>query len=255
MRRALPLLLLLAVAAAAPKPARVPHATLTIRWFGQSCFLLVSPRGTRALMDPIPDSIGYTLPAPIPADVVTISHEHGDHTNVALATGTFTVLRGLSEDKKDWVKHDRRFGDIRVRSVGVYHDDQEGAQRGLNSVFVFETAGLKIVHLGDLGHLLTPEQLAKIGQADVVMVPTGGYFTIDAEQAHKVIGQLNPRYLIIPMHYRTDVLTIDVLATLEPFLKGEDPVTKNIEKVAGNTYSIDPANLPKQPKIIILDYK
>jgi len=240
---------------AADQPKKSGRGVVGLTWYGQSCFLLVSPKGTRVLVDPIPEKIGYTLPSPIPVDLVTISHEHFDHTNLALATGSFRVLRGLTEDQKDWQKHDTKVKDVRVRNVGVYHDQQKGALRGLNSIFVFETAGLRIVHLGDLGHLLEPEHLKKIGKADVVMVPTGGFYTIDAKQAHEVIGQLKPRYLIVPMHYRTDVLTIKELAVLDAFLTLEDPVTKHVERVDGNSYQIDTANLPKEPKIVVLNYK
>lgn len=229
------------------------HVALT--WYGQSCYLLVSPAKTRVLIDPIPAEIGYTLPPPIQADLVTISHEHGDHNNVSLATGAFKLLRGLSDDKKDWQKHDVTVGDVRVRSVGVYHDEKKGAERGLNSVFIYEVAGLRIVHLGDLGHLLDKGQLKAIGRADVLMVPTGGFYTIGPEQAHKVIGQLKPKYFILPMHYRTDVLKIEQLAWIEEFIRIEDPVTTHVFREKSNTLRINPDQMPKEPKIVILNYK
>ena len=126
---------------------------------------------------------------------------------------------------------DERSGDIRIRSL----------EDGKNAIFTYETGGLKIVHLGALDHLLTKDQVARLGSVDVLMVPVGG----DAVRAHAVVGQLKPKYLIVPMHYQD----------IEAFRKAEDPVTRNFETVAGNTYSIDPANLPKEPKIIVLDYK
>jgi L-ascorbate metabolism protein UlaG (beta-lactamase superfamily) len=156
-------------------------------------------------MDPIPGAIGYTPPANLKADAVTVSHEHGDHNNVALVSGVKgdpKILRGLSPDKKNWVKTEEKIKDVAIRSVGVYHDDQQGKLRGLNSVFVFETGGMRIAHLGDLGHLLTDAHLQQIGPVDVVLVPVGGVFTIDAAQASKVIEQLKPRTIVVPMHYR-----------------------------------------------------
>lgn len=223
---------------------------ITLSWHGQACFHLTSPKGKRILMDPIPDSIGYS-PVPMRADVVTISHEHFDHTNVGLAKGEPMVLRGLNKDLKSWQKHNRRFGDVLIKNIGVYHDEVQGKERGLNSVFVFETAGLRLVHLGDLGHLLTSENLKAVGKCDVVMIPVGGFYTIDAQKAHEVIAQLKPRVMVLPMHYKTDVLKIEELAMIEDFIKDRD----NVERVQGNTLKIDPSDLPSETKIILLDYK
>jgi L-ascorbate metabolism protein UlaG (beta-lactamase superfamily) len=192
-----------------------------LTWFGQSCFLLESAAGTRVVMDPIPAAgLGYTPPKDLKADLVTVSHEHGDHNNVALVGGNPTVLRGLTADKKDWVKIEQKVKDVSVRSVGVYHDDQSGKQRGLNAVFIFEVGGLRVAHLGDLGHLLTEQQLATIGPVDVVLIPVGGFFTIDGRQAAQVVEQLHPSLIVIPMHYKTDVLTIKELASVDAFLEG-----------------------------------
>src|SRR5439155_18182068 len=111
-------------------------------------------------------------------------------------------------DKKGWVKVDEKIKDIAIRSVGVYHDEQKGAKFGLNTVFLFEVGGVRIAHLGDLGHLLTDQQLSAIGSVDVAMIPVGGFFTIDARQATRVLDQLRPRLIVLPMHYRTEVSTI-----------------------------------------------
>ena len=133
-------------------------------------------------MDPIPKGIGYELPQGFKADVVTISHEHVDHNNVGFVTGKPRVLRGLTADKKGWTRVDEKVKDVSIRSVGVYHDDERGAARGLDTVFIFEVGGVRIAHLGDLGHVLNDEQLAAIGAVDVLLVPVGGTFTIDGLQ-------------------------------------------------------------------------
>ena len=131
-------------------------------------------------MDPIPKGIGYELPQGCKADIVTISHEHPDHNNVGFVTGNKPrVIRGLTADKKGWTRVDEKVKDVSIRSVGVYHDDERGAERGLDTVFIFEAGGVRIAHLGDLGHVLTDEQLAAIGAVDVLLVPVGGTFTID----------------------------------------------------------------------------
>ena len=126
-----------------------------LTWFGQSCFLLETAAGTRVVMDPFGKGLGYELPAGVRADLVTISHEHPDHNNVAFVAGKPRVIRGLTPDRKGWARVDEKFRDLTVRSVGVYHDDKRGAARGLDTVFVLEVGGLRIAHLGDLGHRST----------------------------------------------------------------------------------------------------
>src|SRR3954462_6087666 len=229
--------------------AAAPVARLT--WYGQSCFLLESAAGTRVVMDPIPNGLGYTPPTDLKGDVVTVSHEHPDHTNVALVQGKPKVLRGLTADKKGWVKIDEKVKDVAIRSVGVYHDDEKGAKRGLNTVFLFEVGGVRIAHLGDLGHQLSDQQLSAIGSVDVAMIPVGGTFTIDARQATRVIDQLRPRLIIIPMHYKTDVLTIKELATVDAFLAGKP----NVRRETGNTIPLTGVKSRPSTEVVVLNYK
>jgi L-ascorbate metabolism protein UlaG (beta-lactamase superfamily) len=203
---------------AAPRPV----AYLT--WYGQSCFLLESANGTRVVMDPIPGNIGYLPPVDLHADAVTISHEHQDHNNLAMVRGKPRILRGLTPDKKGWMKIDEKVKDISIRSVGVYHDDKKGAEIGLDTVFIFEVGGVRIAHLGDIGHTLTDQQISDIGSVDVVLVPVGGVWTVNAHKATDVVDQIRPRLAAIPMHYRTDVLTIKELATVDGFLVGRSNV-------------------------------
>ena len=147
--------------------------------------------------------------------------------------------------------------DVSIRSVGVYHDEEMGKKRGLNAIFVFEVDGLRLAHLGDLGHLLDDKQLADVGPIDVALVPVGGFYTIDAAQATKVIDQLKPRLIVIPMHYKTDVLTIKELAPVDAFLTG-----KKVRRQKGNTLSLPvasiagkPAGKPAAAEVVVLDYK
>jgi L-ascorbate metabolism protein UlaG (beta-lactamase superfamily) len=243
----------LAAAVAIPvlvaRAASAPAAKLT--WYGQSCFLLETSAGTRVVMDPIPAGIGYTPPSDLRADVVTVSHEHGDHNNVALVQGKPKILRGLTADKKGWVKIDEKVKDVAIRSVGVYHDEEKGAKRGLNTVFLFEVGGVRIAHLGDLGHQLTDQQLSAIGSVDVVMIPVGGFFTIDASQATRVLDQLRPRLIVIPMHYKTDVLTIKELATVDAFLAGKP----NVRREKSNTISITGVKARPSTEVVVMNYK
>jgi L-ascorbate metabolism protein UlaG (beta-lactamase superfamily) len=254
VRASLSALALLALAISGALAWRARAATPVggkLSWLGQSCFVLETAAGTRVVMDPIPKGLGYDLPPGLKADVVTVSHEHPDHNNIGLLTGKPRVLRGLTADKKGWNKIDEKVKDVAIRNVGVYHDEQRGAQRGLNSVFIFEVGGLRIAHLGDLGHLLTDEQLSAIGSIDVVLVPVGGSFTIDAYQATRVIDQLHPRLVVIPMHYRTPVLTIKELQTVDEFLVRK----ANVRREAGNTLTLTPVKSSPGAEIVVLNWK
>ncbi len=222
-----------------------------ISWLGQSCFVLETTAGTRVVMDPIPKGLGYDLPGGLKADVVTVSHEHQDHNNVGLLVNKPRILRGLTSDKKGWTKIDQKVKEVTIRSVGVYHDDAMGAERGLDTVFVFELGGLRIAHLGDLGHLLTDEQLSAIGSVDVVLIPVGGVFTIDGRQATRVVDQLRPRLTVIPMHYKTDVLTIKQLEGVDDFLEGKP----NVRKEASNTLALSTVKARPAAEIVVLNYK
>jgi L-ascorbate metabolism protein UlaG (beta-lactamase superfamily) len=222
-----------------------------LTWFGQSCFLLETAAGTRILMDPIAKGLGYALPPGLKVDAVTISHEHPDHNNLALATNKPKVLRGLTPDKKGWTRIDEKVKEVAVRSVPVYHDANRGADRGLDTVFLFEVAGMRIAHLGDLGHALTDDQLSAIGAVDVLLIPIGGTFTLDAHEASRVVDQLRPRLLVIPMHFKTDAATVKELAGVEPFLAGKP----NVRREPSNTIQLTPLKGRPGTEVIVLDYK
>jgi L-ascorbate metabolism protein UlaG (beta-lactamase superfamily) len=227
------------------------HPVAYLTWYGQSCFLLESASGARILMDPIPTNIGYQPPADLHVNAVTISHEHSDHNNVALVQGKPRILRGLTADKKGWMKIDEKIKDISVRSVGLYHDTKRGAENGLNTAFIFETGGVRIAHLGDLGHPLTDQQISDIGSVDVVLVPVGGGTTIDAQEATHVVDQIRPRLSVIPMHYKTDVVTIKDLAPVDAFLAGRT----NIRREKGNRIAITGLRYKPAAAVVVLGYK
>lgn len=217
---------------------------LTLTWLGQSCFIIRSPGGTQILVDPFGKLVGYEVPS-IKVDAVTVSHEHFDHNNVAMAQDKPVILRGLKDG--DWGKIDQTVGDVHIRSVGVYHDDKNGAQRGKNAVMIFETGGKTIVHLGDLGHQLTPEQIKAIGRVDVLLIPVGGNYTIDAAGATRVVSALKPK-IVIPMHYKTAKLKVDI-APLDAFLQGKP----RVERIKGSILEIK--DLPAETTIIVLEPK
>jgi L-ascorbate metabolism protein UlaG (beta-lactamase superfamily) len=222
-----------------------------LTWLGQSCFVLETATGTRIVMDPLSKGLGYELPAGLKADAVTVSHEHPDHNNVGLLSNKPKVLRGLTADRKGWTKIDEKVKDVSVRSIGVYHDDKRGTERGLNTVFVFEVAGMRIAHLGDLGHVLTDDQLSAIGAVDVVLVPVGGTFTVDAYRASLVVDQLHPRLMVIPMHYKTDASTVKELAGVDAFLAGKP----NVRREPGNTIALSALKARPGVEVVVPGYK
>lgn len=224
---------------------------LALTWFGQSCFLIESAEGVRILTDPPGRNAGYELPTGLHVDVVTISHEHPDHDNLGMVGGPTRVLRGLTSDRKGWTKIDAHLKDVAVRSVGVYHDDVGGARYGLDTIFVLEVSGIRIAHLGDLGHLLDDRQLSAVGSVDVVLVPVGGATTIDARQATRVIDALRPRLCIIPMHYRTPTATATNLATVDEFLEGKS----NVRRLATRTLQLTAIKSRPAAEIVVMTYK
>lgn len=217
-----------------------------LRWYGQSMFLLTSPGGTTALLDPFVD-IGYTVPPPFDASIATITHEHPDHNNDALAGTNTKVMRGLTAE--GWAEIDETVGDVRVTSVQAFHDAMQGGLFGRNSLFVLETAGVRIAHLGDLGHQLDAAQIAALGgPVDVLMVPVGGAFTIDAAGATELVAALRPK-IVFPMHYKT-ARTTTPIETADPFLEG-----KTVQRVGSTTTRLSKDTLPAETTVMVLDYE
>jgi L-ascorbate metabolism protein UlaG (beta-lactamase superfamily) len=227
---------------------------VTLKWHGQSFFEIISSQGTRIVTDPHAiDVYGRII---VRADLVLISHFHNDHTQVDVVENRdkAKILFGLkgSGKKEDWNPIDESFRDVHVQSVGVYHDEVEGMERGKNTVFIIEVDGMRIVHLGDLGHLLKPAQLKRIGPVDVLLIPVGGVYTINGSEAKKVVEQLKPRKYIVPMHYGTK--EYDELLPVDEFL--EDFTKANIRiKEGTNQLVIDSDFKPAEPIVVVLNWK
>jgi L-ascorbate metabolism protein UlaG (beta-lactamase superfamily) len=222
---------------------------VTFKWFGQACFLIETSQNTRIITDPM--AMGdYKIPKDVEPDIVTISHEHFDHNQVDVVSGKPSVLRGLSSGGKDFAPIEEKIKDVKIYTVPSYHDANQGQQRGKNAIFVFEFDGLKVVHLGDLGHELTAEQVEKIGAVDVMMIPVGGTYTIFGETADKVVSQLDPKMIVFPMHFKTDA------ASFLPYTAYDYTSDKqSVKKVDGNTFVLDVSNPPGNPAYVVLNYK
>jgi len=248
MIRLLALLAALAAAAAAqPGPA-----TVTLTYLGQATFVMSTSTGLKALIDPVAQ--GMYKNAPVDGvDVVTVSHEHPDHNYVQLATGSPAVVRGLADG--EFARIDQTVKGVRIRTVGSMHDAQQGAQRGKNAIFVFELPGLKVVHLGDLGHLLDAQQVSAIGPADVLLIPVSGGPTIDPKTAVEVMGQLSAK-VVVPMHYGTGAMAGRSggrgfsLGGVDEFLKVLDSGTKVVQE--GHAVTLTAGKLPAARTVMVM---
>ncbi|MGE5599577.1 MAG: MBL fold metallo-hydrolase [Bacteroidota bacterium] len=209
---------------------------MKIRWFGHACFGLTASDGTKILMDPFDESVGY-LPPQFDAAVVTISHGHFDHAHVDGLDGAL-VLREPGEYTA---------GAVKLRTVRVFHDASGGRLRGENLMFHLVDDDLHLLHAGDLGHTLTAEQILACGRVDILLVPVGGTYTVDADGAWRVVEQLKPR-VILPMHYRTDALAFP-LAPVEPFLAG-----RAHRRLPYAAVELTVETLPPEREILVLDY-
>ncbi len=185
-----------------------------ITWLGQSCFKIQTKDAT-IITDPYDKKVGLTL-SRVSGDIVTVSHDHYDHNNVSAVNGNPFIITNPGEYE---VKG------ITIRGIPSWHDESQGSERGANTIFVFDAEDIRIAHLGDLGTLLTDEQLEHLDHVDVLMIPVGGVYTIDGKRAAEVANQIEPR-IIIPMHYKIPKLTERKLHDVDDFCK-EMGVKKN----------------------------
>lgn len=180
---------------------------MRIKWLGHSCFKISSEKGIRIVTDPFDGNVGYNLPS-VETDIVTISHNHYDHNFIDCLNGDFEVV---SKVGNFYIK------DISITGVHTYHDEVEGDKRGSNIVYIFDIDGLRVCHMGDIGHVLTEEQVEMIAHVDVLLIPVGGVYTVDYNDAKTIVEQLNPS-IVIPMHYKTQALKFK-LNPIDDFLK------------------------------------
>ena len=172
---------------------------MRIEYYGHSCFRIRSQKGTTIVTDPY-TRVGYELPIGLQAEIVTVSHHHFDHDNVSAIQGVKAVV--------DAVKTFEYF-DITLRGIDSFHDEYGGNKRGKNTVFVINVDGLNVCHLGDIGQEVTPSLVDKIGKIDLLLLPVGGTYTIDAKQALAYVKKIHPK-IVIPMHFRPVDGTIDI---------------------------------------------
>jgi len=206
---------------------------LQIRWHGHSCFEITNE--VTVVTDPH-DGRSIGIPAPsVKGDIILVSHDHYDHNSV----------KSVEKDDSKIVTDERKrtISDIQIEGVPTFHDEVRGMKRGKNIVYKFTIDGINFCHLGDLGHDLDKEIINNIGQIDILFIPIGGTFTIDANQAWNIINKVKPK-IVIPMHYKIGGLSLSI-AGIDPFL--EQAAYKVIH--VGNEIDIEKEDLPAEPEI------
>jgi len=210
--------------------------SIKMKWFGHAMFLL-ELNDTKILIDPFSD-IGYPMPKdPVRCEACVVSHGHADHNNTKLAGGAYTLKN---------TEGTVNIHGINIIQLKTFHDKKNGKDRGPNLISIFEYDNFRMAHMGDIGTLLSDEDIKKIGRLDAIMIPVGGYYTVDAYDAWEIIRRLSPK-IVIPMHYKTPQLDPkNPIDTIDKFVSGHS----NITKLSSSTYEIDILNLPKEDVII-----
>ena len=187
---------------------------MKIKWLGHASFLITSDTETNIITDPYATGGGLSYgEITESADIVTVSHEHGDHSNVSGVRGNPEAVRGTAKVKG-----------VEFKAISTYHDESGGSQRGRNTIFCFEVDEVGVCHLGDLGHPLNDKQTAELGSVDILLIPVGGFYTIDAKVASQLCDRLKPK-VIIPMHFKNDKCAFPI-AGVDEFLQGQEGVSR-----------------------------
>lgn len=207
---------------------------MEITWYGRGCFRLRG-RDATVITDPCPPSTGFVA-GRHDVDLLTISHDHSDHSYTRSITAGLTLTR----------PGEYEFRDLLVIGVKTYHDGNAGRDRGENVVFAVEIDGIHVCHLGDLGHLLTDEQLGELGPIDVLLVPVGGQTTLTPTEAAEAVAQVNPK-LVVPMHFAADGGSTDLLGP-DKFLH-----EMAVEPIRQPKANLTPSSLPDETQVVLLE--
>lgn len=213
---------------------------MKVKWLGHAAFLITTDEGTKIVTDPYTPGVFGLEYGNIKdkADIVTVSHDHDDHNYVKGVPGSPQIVKGAGTHKARGIE---------FAGIACQHDESGGKDRGSNTIFCFTVNGVKLCHLGDLGHILTNDQEKSIGIVDVLLIPVGGSFTVDAAGAHKVIGQLKPR-VVIPMHFKNSRCPNFPVSEVEPFLTGKT----NVKRMKATETEFKRGQLPSNTEIVVL---
>jgi L-ascorbate metabolism protein UlaG (beta-lactamase superfamily) len=216
---------------------------MKITYYGHAAFKVTTEAGVQIIIDPYESgafdgALSYGRITD-PADIVITSHDHADHNYTKDLKGEFTRINKAG---------DYTIKGVKIKMIPVYHDPSQGKERGNNLISVISADGLTLAHLGDLGHALETSTVKEMGRVDMLLLPVGGFFTIDAGQADKITNTLKPA-ITIPMHYKTEKCAFPI-ANVEDFTKG----FKQVKTLKGPELEIKKEGLPKSPEVIVLQH-
>ena len=216
---------------------------MKIKWYGHSAFQIITEKGTRIIIDPYESgsfsgALSYGQ-IEDEADIVLTSHDHADHNYVKDIKGKYDHINKAGE---------REIKNIKIKAIPCFHDSAGGKTRGSNLIFVITADGLNLVHMGDIGHPLDPALVKKLGKVDILLLPVGGFFTVDAVIAQKIMHDIKPG-ITVPMHYKTQKCNFPI-APVEEFTKNQ----KNVRLLTESSVVIKKETLPREPEIIVLQH-
>jgi L-ascorbate metabolism protein UlaG (beta-lactamase superfamily) len=212
---------------------------MKVTWIGHACFFIEATEG-RIVTDPFVAEVPYPFPS-MAADVVTVSHEHDDHNAVDRVLGKPTAVRGIGV---------HRVAGLEITGIASSHDAPGATQRGPNTIFALTFEGLRLAHLGDLGRPLDDPQRAALRGVQVLFLPVGGTYTIDARQAGALVHTLPDVRVVFPMHYRTKLLAGWPIAPVEDFLQTMD----NVRHIESSNVVLTKATLPETLEVWVLSH-
>lgn len=215
---------------------------MEISYLGHSSFRIRTGSGF-VVTDPFDSKMVGLKYSGVEADIVTVSHDHADHNQYQLVKGVKRVVSGPGEYE---------IAGISIIGIPSFHDDKKGELRGKNTIYIIEAEGLRLCHLGDLGHVLSQELVQEIGEVDILMVPVGGEFTIGPKEASQVVMDIQPK-IVVPMHFSLPGLNKEVfskLSSVDEFLKELSLPTERLPKL-----SIKKEELAEESKAVVLEVK
>lgn len=210
------------------------HSSFKLR--GKSVSLVTDPYDSK--------TVGFKFPS-VEADIVTVSHDHDDHNQSSLVKGTRKIIFGAGEYE---------IAGVSIIGISQFHDEVKGEKRGKNIVYVYEMDDLRLCHLGDLGHVPSDETVGQMGDIDVLMIPTGGFYTIGPKEAVEVVGKIDP-YFVIPMHFQIKGLNQDGFSQLLPVEDFLSNSGLSVEKMQKFTIKEDDVAEDQSAKVIVLEKK
>jgi L-ascorbate metabolism protein UlaG (beta-lactamase superfamily) len=215
---------------------------MKVRYLGHAAFELSLEDGKKVVFDPYESGAydGALAYGPITGayDLAVVSHDHADHCCDSVTSKARKVVDRTGEFD---------FEGVKITTVPTFHDESKGSERGKNLMAVIEVEGMKIAHLGDLGHALSAEEIKALKGVDVVLIPVGGHFTIDGRTAADVIAAIEPK-LVIPMHFKTDKVNFPI-KPVEEFTS----LMENVEETGGSEITITKVDIPAERKVVVLE--